>query len=106
MHAGSHAGILVKKGQFLEESARADVVLFDKTGTLTQGSPRVDNVFPVAGADATEVLTLAASVEKNSTHPLARAVLKAVRRLDLVFKHLLVENMSRLGAHIYAAGAL
>lgn len=80
------AGILVKKGQFLEESARADVVLFDKTGTLTQGSPRVDNVFPVAGADATEVLTLAASVEKNSTHPLARAVLKAAHyaRVTLV----------------------
>ncbi len=73
----ARAGILIKQGQFIEESARADVVLFDKTGTLTQGSPRVDNIIPAAGVDDKEVLTLAASVEKNSTHPFARAVLKA-----------------------------
>ena len=73
----ARAGILIKKGQFIEESARADVVLFDKTGTLTKGSPRVDTIIPAAGADVREVLTQAASVEKNSTHPFARAVLKA-----------------------------
>ena len=73
----ARAGILIKRGQFIEESARANVVLFDKTGTLTQGSPRVDNIIPVAGIDDKEVLMLAASVEKNSTHPFARAVLKA-----------------------------
>lgn len=73
----ARAGILIKKGQFIEESARADIVLFDKTGTLTKGSPRVDNIVPATGVDDREVLRLAASVEKNSTHPFARAVLKA-----------------------------
>ena len=73
----ARAGILIKKGQFIEESARADVVLFDKTGTLTQGSPRVDKIISATGVDDREILTLAASVEKNSTHPFARAVLKA-----------------------------
>ena len=73
----ARAGILIKQGQFIEESARANVVLFDKTGTLTQGSPRVDKIISAAGIDNKEVLTLAASVEKNSTHPFARAVLKA-----------------------------
>ena len=71
------SGILVKGGQFLEESARADVVLFDKTGTLTEGKPRVDDIVSVEGVDPNVVLARAACVEQNSTHPLARAVLKA-----------------------------
>lgn len=71
------AGILVKGGIFLEETARAHTVLFDKTGTLTEGKPRVDDVFAVNGVEPDEVLARAACVEQNSTHPLARAVLRA-----------------------------
>ncbi len=73
----ARSGVLVKGGLFLEEAGRADVVLFDKTGTLTEGKPRVDGVVSIAGIDTNEVLAKAASVEANSTHPLARAVLKA-----------------------------
>ncbi len=71
------SGILVKGGLFLEEAGRANVILFDKTGTLTEGKPRVDEIVSAEGVDAREVLSCAASVEQNSTHPLARAVLKA-----------------------------
>ena len=71
------SGVLVKGGLFLEEAGRADVVLFDKTGTLTEGKPRVDRIVSVEGVSTNEVLARAASVELNSTHPLARAVLKA-----------------------------
>jgi len=71
------AGILVKGGRFLEEAGRANVVLFDKTGTLTQGEPRINTIVSVDGVDIMDVLACAASVEQNSTHPLARAVLKA-----------------------------
>jgi Cd2+/Zn2+-exporting ATPase len=71
------AGILVKGGRFLEEAGRANVVLFDKTGTLTKGEPRINAIFAVDGVDMMDVLACAASVEQNSTHPLARAVLKA-----------------------------
>jgi Cd2+/Zn2+-exporting ATPase len=71
------SGILVKGGLFLEEAGRADVILFDKTGTLTEGKPRVDEIVSAEGIDVREVLSCAASVEQNSTHPLARAVLKA-----------------------------
>jgi len=71
------SGVLVKGGLFLEEAGRADVVLFDKTGTLTEGKPRVDGIVSVEGVSTNEVLAQAASVELNSTHPLARAVLKA-----------------------------
>jgi Cd2+/Zn2+-exporting ATPase len=71
------SGILVKGGLFLEETGRANTVLFDKTGTLTEGEPRVEEVYAAAGIEASEVLARAACVEQNSTHPLAKAVLKA-----------------------------
>jgi len=70
-------GILVKGGQYLEEVGRTDVILFDKTGTLTQGEPTVDEIVSAADVRTEHVLARAACVEQNSTHPLARAVLKA-----------------------------
>jgi Cd2+/Zn2+-exporting ATPase len=71
------SGILVKGGRYLEEAGRARVLLFDKTGTLTQGKPRVEMIVAVEGVDERRVLEQAASVEQNSTHPLAQAVIKA-----------------------------
>ncbi|EMG38350.1 copper/silver-translocating P-type ATPase [Desulfocurvibacter africanus PCS] len=71
------AGILIKGGQFLEEAARADVVLFDKTGTLTLGEPKVDDVVAGNGLETREVIAWAACAEQNCAHPLARAVVKA-----------------------------
>jgi Zn2+/Cd2+-exporting ATPase len=71
------AGVLIKGGVFLETVGRANAVLFDKTGTLTEGKPRVDEIVALEGVDRDYVLERAACVEQNSTHPLARAVLKA-----------------------------
>jgi Cd2+/Zn2+-exporting ATPase len=71
------SGILIKGGRYIENAAYAGTVLFDKTGTLTKGDPRVDEIFTTEGYDADYVLQQAACVEQNSTHPLARAVLKA-----------------------------
>ncbi len=73
----ARSGILIKGGQYLERVAAADTILFDKTGTLTQGDPRVESIVPVEGVETDHVLRQAACVEQNSTHPLARAVLKA-----------------------------
>ncbi len=73
-------GILVKGGQFLEEAARADVVLFDKTGTLTLGRPRVDAVSPASGESESSVIGCAACLEKDCNHPLATAVMDAARQ--------------------------
>lgn len=73
----ARSGILVKGGRYLEAAAAANVVLFDKTGTLTEGRPRVDQVYAVPNIDSQEVLALAACVEQHSTHPLARAIIKA-----------------------------
>ena len=71
------AGILIKGGEYLEEVGRARVVLFDKTGTLTEGKPRISEIVTCNGVKKEYLLTQAACVEQNSTHPLARAVLKA-----------------------------
>jgi len=73
----ARSGILVKGGAHLETAASVDTVLFDKTGTLTAGDPRVDGIHAAEGIAEEHVLRQAACVEQNSTHPLARAVLKA-----------------------------
>jgi len=73
----ARSGILIKGGRYIENAAYSGTVLFDKTGTLTKGDPRVDKIFTAEGYDADYVLHQAACVEQNSTHPLARAVLKA-----------------------------
>jgi Zn2+/Cd2+-exporting ATPase len=73
----ARAGILIKGGQYLETAAVASVVFFDKTGTLTEGRPQVDSVHAVSGVNAQDVLALAACAEQHSSHPLARAVMKA-----------------------------
>lgn len=65
-------GVLIKGGQHLEDAARITAVAFDKTGTLTTGRPQV-----VRGADSDDVLELAAFAEAGTTHPFARAILRA-----------------------------
>ena len=82
---GAELGILIKNGDALEVSDKVTTVIFDKTGTLTKGKPEVTDVI---GIDATEtwVLELAASVEKNSQHPLADAVVKKAQHQDLTIE--------------------
>jgi Cd2+/Zn2+-exporting ATPase len=73
----ARAGVLVKSGQHIENVALADTILFDKTGTLTKGNPRVEEIVTIEGVTGNYLLGQAASVECNSTHPLARAVIQA-----------------------------
>jgi Cu+-exporting ATPase len=67
-------GLVIKGGKYVEALARADVLLLDKTGTLTLGRPRITDVVSLNGADPDDVLSLAASAERYSEHPLAEAV--------------------------------
>ncbi len=67
-------GLLIKGGKYVEALAAADVVLIDKTGTLTLGRPRIDEIIALNGLPVTEILSLAASAERYSEHPLADAV--------------------------------
>ena len=75
--AASRRGILVKGGAALEAAGRLKALAFDKTGTLTEGRPVVSRVVPLDGRDETEVLRLAAALERRSEHPLAHAILSA-----------------------------
>ena len=70
---GARRGVLFKNATAIETSARIDTVVMDKTGTLTKGEPEVTDVI-VDGIDETELLALAAAVERESEHPLAEAV--------------------------------
>ncbi len=71
---GAKQGILFKTGAGLEVIPNVDTIVFDKTGTLTIGRPTVTDVVPASGVAVEEAIRIAASVEKNSEHPLAEAV--------------------------------
>jgi len=74
--AAAHDGILVKGGVFLEKMAGLRAFAFDKTGVLTRGEPAVDRFVACGGRSETDVLQKLASLEKQSEHPLARAIVK------------------------------
>ena len=74
---GAQLGVLIKNAEALERLERVDTLVVDKTGTLTEGKPKVVAVVPAQGISESEVLRLAASVEKASEHPLARAIVDA-----------------------------
>ena len=68
-------GVLIKNGEVLEEVSDIDTVVFDKTGTITVGKPQVTDII----GDENQVLTIAASLEENSEHPLATAIVKKAK---------------------------
>jgi Cu+-exporting ATPase len=83
---GARRGILIKNGEALERGKKIDVVVFDKTGTLTEGKPKVTDVVASKGQTVDAVLTLAASIERLSEHPLALAITRAARDKNLELK--------------------
>ena len=72
---GARNGILFKTAASLEAAGRTQIVALDKAGTITSGEPRVTDILPAEGVSESELLTLAASLEQKSEHPLAKAVL-------------------------------
>ncbi len=71
---GAGQGILFKNATALEQTGKTNFVVLDKTGTVTEGNPRVTDICPVDGVSGEELLRVAASLEKKSEHPLARAI--------------------------------
>ena len=72
---GAQAGVLIKDAEALERMARVDLLVVDKTGTLTEGRPALTDVETFDAGDPSDVLTLAAALEKGSEHPLAEAII-------------------------------
>jgi Cu2+-exporting ATPase len=77
---GAQNGLLVKDRLALERARDLDMVVFDKTGTLTRGSPAVSEIAAAPGTTEDDLIALAAAVESNSEHPLARAIVAEAKR--------------------------
>lgn len=73
--ASARNGVLIKGGAYVEAPAHLKAIAMDKTGTLTEGRPRVTKVFPETGFTEPELLEIAATMESQSDHPLARAIM-------------------------------
>jgi P-type Cu+ transporter len=82
---GAHAGVLIRNAEALETLAKVDTLVLDKTGTLTEGKPQVSAVELALGSPYTKdaLLSLAASLERGSEHPLARAIVQAASEKKL-----------------------
>ena len=78
---GAEHGILIKSAEALETLHTIDTVVLDKTGTLTQGKPVVTDILPAPGVTEDRLLTMAASLEGSSEHPLAAAILEKAQSL-------------------------
>jgi Cu+-exporting ATPase len=83
---GAHVGVLFKDAQAIEVLREVDTLVVDKTGTLTEGKPKLVTILPGAGANEVELLRVAGSLERNSEHPLAAAIVKATYERGLDFK--------------------
>ena len=82
---GAHVGVLIRNAEALETLAKVDTLVVDKTGTLTEGKPMVSSFQLFAGTDLSPdaLLSIAASVEQSSEHPLARAIVRAAKEKNL-----------------------
>ena len=80
---GAKQGILIKSATALETAHKVDTVILDKTGTVTEGKPVVTDILPASGIEATELLSIAATLESLSEHPLGQAVVQAAEPQQL-----------------------
>ncbi len=94
---GAENGILVKGGEPLEQACKINTIVFDKTGTLTKGKPEVTDIISVGTTDRNSLLTISASLEKQSEHPLAEAIYKAAETQNLGLSE--VSNFSAIPGH-------
>jgi Cu+-exporting ATPase len=81
---GALAGVLVKNAEALEILEKVDTLVVDKTGTLTEGRPRVTQTFAESGSSDSDVLRVAATLERASEHPLAAAILASAKERNIV----------------------
>ena len=85
---GAQAGVLIRSAEALETAHKIDSVILDKTGTITAGKPLLTDVVAVEGVDADYLLTLVASAERESEHPLASAIINGAKTKGLVLSRL------------------
>jgi len=91
---GAREGILIRDAEALEALERVDTIVIDKTGTLTEGKPKLVSIVAAPGTDENLLLLMAASVERGSEHPLARAIIEAAKARGLP-----LEDATAFAAH-------
>lgn len=103
---GAKHNILIKDAPTLEQVSKIQAIVFDKTGTLTAGKPKVTNIATVRGFEANRALQLIAAAEAKSSHPLANAVLEALKHKKLTLPTTVekFENLSGLGVKAIVDG--
>lgn len=92
MGRGAEVGILIKNAESLERFEKVNAIVIDKTGTLTVGKPIVKNIIASEGFDENQILLMAASLENQSEHPLASAIVKAAKDRNLSLKNIIHFN--------------
>jgi Cu+-exporting ATPase len=98
---GASLGVIIKGGEVLEATRQIDHVVVDKTGTITEGRMELVSVTAAPGADRSEVLRRAASVESRSEHPVGEAIVAAAPDLEPVSGF---ENLPGLGVRATVDG--
>jgi len=93
---GAENGVLIKGGEALETAYKVETIVFDKTGTITEGKPKVTNII-TKDISESEILSLAASAEKGSEHPLGEAIVKAAEEKGLEIKA--IEDFKAIPGH-------
>jgi Cu+-exporting ATPase len=83
---GARAGVLIKNAEALETLEKVDTIVVDKTGTLTEGRPKLASVSPQPAFTELELLSLAASIERSSEHPLASAIVSGAKEAGATLK--------------------
>ncbi|MCL5438889.1 MAG: heavy metal translocating P-type ATPase [Patescibacteria group bacterium] len=94
---GAEQGVLIKGGEPLETACKVNAIVFDKTGTLTNGKPVVTDIETFDGFDENEVLGIAASLEKQSEHSLAEAILNEAEKESLKLTN--IDNFKAIPGH-------
>ena len=82
---GAQEGVLIRNAEAMEIMEKITTVVVDKTGTLTEGKPRLTQILPVSGVSDDELLFIAASVEQNSEHHLAAAIVRGAKERGVKF---------------------
>ncbi len=90
-------GVLIRKGDALQQAGQLTTIVLDKTGTITEGKPVLTAIEPSAQLNSDELLTLAASVESGSEHPLAQAIVEAAKVKNLGLRT--IESFEAISGH-------
>ena len=93
---GAEYGVLIKGGEALEITHKIDTIVFDKTGTITEGKPVVTDIITTTISE-NELLSIAASSEKGSEHPLGEAIVKGAEERNIKFKE--ISNFKAIPGH-------